>query len=120
MCFVLGHAIVSTENLAAWPNIMSLLLGQEPFSNSYSKRLWAVGNRLSRRSGLMPPDVAAYPHVSVGSYQAVADLFARQGFRLESSFGVHILPLPARFLRWLSRRGRPPFDVHDAHLPQAG
>ena len=101
-----GTAVISTENLAAWPNILSLLLGQEPFSNTYSKRLWSIGNRLARRSGRMPANVAAYPHISVGSYQAVGDLFVRYGFRLEGSFGVHLSPLPVRFLRWLRR-----FDV---------
>jgi SAM-dependent methyltransferase len=98
-----GVALISTENLAAWTNIAVLLLGQEPFSNSYSKRLWAVGNRLARRSGPLPDEAAAYPHRSVGSYQAVNDLFVHYGFRRTSSLGVHILPLPALALRWLRR-----------------
>ncbi|MDZ4278487.1 MAG: class I SAM-dependent methyltransferase, partial [Dehalococcoidia bacterium] len=98
-----GIAVVSTENLAAWPNIASLLIGQEPFSNNYSKRQWAIGNRLSRRCGPLPPEVAAYPHRSVGSYQAVADLFVHHGFRHAGSLGVHPAPLPAPLLRLLRR-----------------
>ncbi len=101
-----GTAVISTENLAAWPNIAALILGQEPVSTSYSKRFWALGNHLSRRSGPMPDDVAAYPHRSVGSYQAVADLFVHYGFHHIRAFGVHILPLPVPVLRGL--RG---FDV---------
>lgn len=98
-----GVAVISTENLAAWPNVAALLLGQEPFSNSYSKRFWALGNRLSRRSGPLPDEVAAYPHRSVGSYQAVADLFRQYGFQQIGCFGVHVLPLPVPVLRWLRR-----------------
>ncbi|MEX1254289.1 MAG: methyltransferase domain-containing protein [Dehalococcoidia bacterium] len=98
-----GTAVISTENLAAWPNIAALLLGQEPFSNSYSKRVWAVGNRLSRRSGPLPEEVAAYPHRSVGSHQAVADLFVQYGFQHARSLGVHTLPTKSTVLRWLRR-----------------
>jgi len=96
-----GAAVISTENLAAWPNIAILLLGQEPFSSSYSKRFWSVGNRFSRRSGPLPEEVAAYPHRSIGSYQAVRDLFLRFGFRHTGSLGVHTLPLPPPLLRTL-------------------
>lgn len=98
-----GAVLISTENLAAWPNIAVLLLGQEPFSNSYSKRLWAIGNRFARRAGPLPAEVAAYPHRSVGSYQAVSDLFVRYGFERDGSFGVHVLPLPTPLLRRLRR-----------------
>ena len=96
-----GTAVISTENLAAWPNILALLLGQEPFSTSYSKRLWSLGNRFSRRSGALPDEVAAYPHRSVGSYRAVADLFIQYGFQHIGSAGVHILPVSVSVLRWL-------------------
>jgi SAM-dependent methyltransferase len=98
-----GTAVISTENLAAWPNIAALLLGQEPFSTNYSKRCWALGNRLSRRSGPLPEEAAAYPHRSVGSYQAVADLFAHYGFRHAGSLGVHTLPAMVAVLRRLRR-----------------
>jgi SAM-dependent methyltransferase len=96
-----GAAVISTENLAAWPNVAALLLGQEPFSTSYSKRFWALGNRLSRRSGPLPHEVAAYPHRSVGSYQAVSDLFTHYGFQQETSCGVHTVPLTGAILRRL-------------------
>ena len=99
-----GTAVISTENLAAWPNIAVLLLGQEPFSTSYSKRLWAVGNHFARRSGRQAEEeVTPYPHCSVGSYQAVADLFTHYGFEHIRSLGVHVLPLPVPIIRWLRR-----------------
>lgn len=97
-----GVAVISTENLASWPNIAALLFGQEPFSNNYSKRFW-LGNRFSRRRGPMPEEVVAYPHRSVGSYHAVRELFVHNGFQHVSSFGVHLLPFPVRVLRWLRR-----------------
>ena len=97
-----GVAVISTENLASWPNVAAVALGQEPFSNSYSKRFW-LGNRFSRRYGPLPEEVAAYPHRSVGSYSAISELFVHYGFRRFGSFGVHILPLPVAALRWLRR-----------------
>lgn len=97
-----GAAVISTENLASWPNVAALALGQEPFSNNYSKRYW-LGNRFSRRHGPLPEEVAAYPHRSVGSHKAVTDLFVHYGFQHLGSFGVHVLPLPDAVLRWLRR-----------------
>ena len=43
-----GYLLLSTENLAAWHNIFSLLLGYQPFCyTNMSTKLWSIGNPMS-------------------------------------------------------------------------
>lgn len=95
-----GWAVISTENLAAWPNIIALLLGQEPFSTNFSRKYFGVGNRFSRRR--LKPIGLSIPHYSVASLSAVRHLFELAGFTFRSAQGVHILPVPFWLLRKLT------------------
>jgi SAM-dependent methyltransferase len=97
-----GTLVVSTENLAAWPNVAALAMGLEPFSTNFSKRYFAVGSRYSRRRGQPLPSTAT-PHISVPSYQALRDLFPLYGYEPVDAAGIHLAPLPGWLLRRLAR-----------------
>jgi SAM-dependent methyltransferase len=99
-----GVAVISTENLAAWPNVVALALGSEPFSTNYSKRFYGVGNRFSRRQ-LTPIERGYIPHNSVPTFAALRHLFELADFTLIDTAGVHVVPLPNRALYALRQLG---------------
>jgi SAM-dependent methyltransferase len=98
-----GYAVVSTENLASWHNIASLVLGWQPFSlTNVSHSSGGIGNPLALHRG-QAFEWKSWEHVRVFAYRGLADLFAAHGFRVEASEGAGYFPLPARVGRWEPR-----------------
>jgi len=83
-----GYAVISTENLASWDNITSLLLGYTPFSMEFDRI--KIGNPFS------PHDKekrGEYPsHVRIFSFQGLIDLFKLRGFKIEKVSASGYLP----------------------------
>lgn len=83
-----GYAVISTENLSSWDNIISLLLGYTPFSVEFDSV--KIGNPLS------PHDKekrGEYPsHIRIFSFQGFIDLFRLHGFEIEKISGSGYLP----------------------------
>jgi SAM-dependent methyltransferase len=92
-----GVAVVSTENLASWHNIGSLVLGWQPFSlTNISTEAAAVGNPLGVHRGAPGWDRG---HLRVLSYRGLRELFELHGFQVEALRGAGYYPLPRRFAR---------------------
>jgi SAM-dependent methyltransferase len=83
-----GYAIISTENLSSWDNIVSLLFGYTPFSMEFDRI--KIGNPFS------PHDMekrGEYPsHVRIFSFQGLIDLLKFQGFKIEKVSASGYLP----------------------------
>ncbi|MCM8783434.1 MAG: hypothetical protein NC818_01445 [Candidatus Omnitrophica bacterium] len=86
--------MISTENLASWHNIFSLLFGWQPFSmtNILRDRL-GTGNPLAYRrlENLIFPSMQ---HIRVLAYQGLKEIFEIKRFKIEKILGAGYYPLP--------------------------
>ena len=93
-----GYAVISTENLSSWDNIISLLFGYTPFSMEFDQI--KTGNPFS------PHDKekrGEYPsHVRIFSFNGLIDLFRFHGFKIEKVSASGYLPF--NFLANLDQR----------------
>jgi ubiquinone/menaquinone biosynthesis C-methylase UbiE len=80
-----GYAIISTENLASWDNILSLFLGYTPFSMEFDSELYKIGNPLSLHEKEVKKE--KYPHVRIFSWNGLIELSKFVGFRIENVVG---------------------------------
>jgi methionine biosynthesis protein MetW len=74
-----GYAIISTENLASWDNIVCLLFGYTPFSMQFDQL--KIGNRFSPHDKEKMENYP--PHVRIFSYQGLVELLKSNGFKIE-------------------------------------
>lgn len=99
-----GYAVTSTENLAAWHNVGSLVLGWQPFSlTNVSGRRLGLGNPLAphRHDSWMYPE--SWQHRRVFAHRGLIELFEAHGFLVERVLGAGYYPLPRRLARFDSR-----------------
>lgn len=96
-----GIAVLSTNNLSSWHNIVSLFLGLQPFPMHVSDRA-IVGNRFNPEHG-EPHEDAGRIHVRLFTGRALAELGALHGLfpvRVRTS-GYY--PLPPMLARMATR-----------------
>jgi SAM-dependent methyltransferase len=92
-----GCAIVSTENLSAWHNVGSLVLGWQPFSlTNVSEVSKGIGNPLGIHRG-EPGERRG--HLRVMAPRGLRELFETHGFRVEALVGAGYFPLPRALAR---------------------
>ena len=76
-----GVAIVSTENMASWHNVVALILGFAPFSAvNYSTRIYPLGNPLSIHQGETLELHDGMVHRRIFTTTSIRALFAGHGF----------------------------------------
>lgn len=98
-----GLAVVSTENLSSWHNILALMLGWQAFSlTNVSHRNPGIGNPLANLRGSEPLH-RGWEHLRVFSYRGLIELFEIHGFEDVRILGAGYYPLPATVGR-LDRR----------------
>ncbi|MFO7810038.1 MAG: class I SAM-dependent methyltransferase [Candidatus Delongbacteria bacterium] len=87
-----GYTIISTENLASWHNVFSLVLGFTPFSlvNCTSKTA-AVGNPLAPQEG-NDLQFEYLQHHKVFTLRGLKELLVLFGFRIEKVLGAGYYP----------------------------
>lgn len=109
-----GHtAVISTENLASWHNVASLVLGWQPFSlSNVSEEAMAIGNPLGIHRG---ETGEVRGHLRVFAYRGLAELFAAHGFVVDEIRGAGYYPLPGRLARIDPRHAA--FITIRAHRP---
>lgn len=87
-----GYAVISTENLASWHNMVPLLFGWQPFSltNIFANKL-GLGNpwALHRNEKLT---FSSWQHVRVLAYRGLRELFELKGFKVEAILGAGYYP----------------------------
>ncbi len=106
-----GYFVVATDNMASWPNVLSLLCGYQPLSTTDG--VWpgvSVGNPLAKRSldiknklkAIKTPKALEnlkFEHNKVMSYQMLHDALKIFDFDVEVLTGVGYFP----FYGWLSK-----------------
>lgn len=92
-----GCAILSTNNLASWHNVVSLLLGFQPMPAHASNQV-IVGNPLNPEAGARHPH-AARAHWRVFAWQGLLEVCAHHGLHPERTLGVGYYPLPPGLAR---------------------
>lgn len=87
-----GSIIISTENLAGWQNIFSLILGNQPYTGPYLSKFFSAVARPSGKfyKHLLPMD----PHLNVMTLKALVRLLKMYGFNKIQSVGIGFLPIP--------------------------
>jgi methionine biosynthesis protein MetW len=100
-----GYALVSTNNLASWHNVVSLVLGMQPTPMHVSSEV-IVGNRLDPYRGFRFGS-REDSHLRIFSFQGLKELCEHHGFRVEVLKSAGYYPFPpglARPLAALDRR----------------
>ena len=87
-----GYAVVSTNNLSSWHNIVSLALGWQPTPCHVSDEL-IVGNPGNFVEG-MESYAPGQTHLRVFTGRALAGLAAYHGLRVDAQRGAGYYPLP--------------------------
>jgi SAM-dependent methyltransferase len=94
-----GVVVTSTENLASWHNVASLLLGWQPFSLTNVSSAGSIGNPLGLAVGGDHREYVAgvtWQHRRVFTTRGLVDLHRAHGFTALRSFGAGYYPLPSR------------------------
>jgi len=92
-----GRLVCSTENLASWHNIASLVFGWQAFSlTNVSRTGFGLGNPLANLRGEEPLD-PGWEHLRIFSHRGLAELVAAHGFTGVRVVGAGYYPLPTRF-----------------------
>lgn len=84
-----GYAIISTNNLGSWHNIVALLLGRQPFPSDVSN-----DSSIGKLIKLFPNDAGSFAHLRIFSFQALKEIFEKYGFKVEKHMGVGYYPFP--------------------------
>ncbi len=90
-----GLTVVSTENMASWHNIASLVLGLQPLSAAnYSLRRYPLGNPFGLHSGEGSLVLEGMLHRRLFTTRALRELLEAHGFSFLESKGSGYHPLP--------------------------
>ncbi len=95
-----GLAIVSTENLASWHNVVALILGWEPFSLANSNAKPGLGNPLALHRLPTETSVTTMRHSRVFAYRGLRELVESHGLIVRSVRGAGYYPLDTRLARF--------------------
>jgi len=95
-----GYAVLSTENLASWHNIVALLLGYMPFSlTNISGKSAAIGNPAAPHAGKESTMESSWQHQRVFTIQGLKHLAELTGFKVEKVLTSGYYPLGDFFSR---------------------
>lgn len=109
-----GYTLVATDNMASWPNIISLIMGWQPFTTTYgvaNKPLgnpFAVGGDFEVEEG---DSIGELSHNKVLAYQMLGDAYREYGFKVKSMTGVGYFPFYGALSRFFCK-----IDTRHAHL----
>ena len=106
-----GYAVVSTNNLASWHNVASLVLGWQPMPSHVSDEV-IIGNPANFVEGA--PGARGQNHLRVFTGRALAGLAAHHGLRVELARTAGYYPLGRRAARVMNRLD----PLHGAFLVQ--
>lgn len=88
-----GYAVISTNNLASWHNVVSLVFGMQPMPCHVSDEV-VLGNRFDPGRGRVQS--AGLTHLRVFSYRALLELLEFHGFTVDvlTTSGYYPFPPP--------------------------
>lgn len=96
-----GYALISTNNLASWHNVFSLLLGLQPPPCHVSEEM-VVGNHFDPRRGDTHPE-KGFTHLRIFAFQGLAEFLEMHGLTVRELVTSGFYPLPPIIARLLCR-----------------
>lgn len=108
-----GYAVVSTNNLASWHNVASLVAGYQP-SPAHVSDYTITGNRLNAAFDGYVQDQAGQQHLRIFTVVGLEDLARFHGLAVLTSRTAGFYPFPPSIARRLARLDR----RHGAFLVQ--
>ncbi|OGH06148.1 MAG: hypothetical protein A2W22_03495 [Candidatus Levybacteria bacterium RBG_16_35_11] len=89
-----GYIVISTENLASWHNIFSLLFGYQPFSlTNISQVYFGIGNPMTPHYKEKMSNPKSWQHIRVFAYRGLIEHIGEIGFEIEKVMGAGYYPL---------------------------
>jgi 2-polyprenyl-3-methyl-5-hydroxy-6-metoxy-1,4-benzoquinol methylase len=98
-----GYAVLSTNNLASWHNVVSLVAGWQPPPCHPSNEVLA-GNPANFVDGVA--GAVGQMHLRIFTARALASVAAHHGLRLDADRGAGYYPLPLSASRFAARVDR--------------
>ena len=93
-----GYTIVSTNNLASWHNIFSLIFGWAPFDmTNCSPKIWSLGNPLVLHQQEKPFYSQSYCHKCIYTTYWLKKWYELYGFKFIKVYASGYYPLPNFF-----------------------
>ena len=83
-----GYAIISTNNISSWTNIIALLFGKQPFPNHISDEI--LTGRFLSNDELLP--AASFSHRRIFSFPALSGLLKYHNFEITEKKGSCFYP----------------------------
>ncbi len=108
-----GYAVVSTNNLASWHNVASLIAGYQP-SPAHVSDYTVTGNRLNAAFDGYVQEQAGQQHLRIFTGVGLEDLAKFHGLTVQESRTAGFYPFSPRVARRLARMDR----RHGAFLVQ--
>jgi SAM-dependent methyltransferase len=105
-----GYAVISTNNLASWHNVFSLVLGLQPMPCHVSDEV-VVGNRFDPGHGRDHAE-KGFTHLRVFAYRALSEVLELHRFAVDEFVTSGYYPFPPRLADVLCRVD----PVHGAFL----
>jgi methionine biosynthesis protein MetW len=99
-----GLVVLSTNNLASWHNVVSLVLGMQPPPCNVSSEV-VIGNRFDPLRGNKIPN-REDSHLRIFSFRALKELCEHHGFRTLDLRTAGYYPLPVGLARIATRLDR--------------
>lgn len=99
-----GKIIISTENLAAYHNILALLIGNQPYTGPYLSKKYTIGHHphnCYRKNKFASQRMA--PHLNVMTSKALCQLLKAYNFKIEKAYGIAFYPFPSPISKILSK-----------------
>lgn len=97
-----GYAVVSTENLSSWHNILALIRSEQPFSGPIPSSRFQIGWHPLHQENTCNPKVPMPEHDKVLAAKAFRQLFKMYDFIVTEFIGVGYLPFPGVLGRMFS------------------
>lgn len=90
-----GYALISTENLSSWHNVLSLVLGLQPFSMTNFSVKGNIGNPFALWKNIKSDnsDLVSWQHMRLFSYYGLKNLFEKHDFLVEGIKTAGYYPL---------------------------
>jgi SAM-dependent methyltransferase len=105
-----GYVVISTPNLASLHNLISLMLGKQPFAAHVSNEV-IPGNPFDPRKGTRHLS-RELSHLRIFTHESLKDLFEYYGFKVETLIGVGFYPFPHPISSFLAR----PDKTHSVYI----
>lgn len=105
-----GYAVVATDNLSNWPNVISLIMGWQPSVSAYGVASKVLGNPLALQGDFTiekESELGELSHNKVLAYKMLLDAYKEYGFQIEKIEGIGYFPFYgfiSRLFCWLDTR----------------